>query len=131
MWFSSKFPDEFYENIYTLKGWPWPGMSKNRFSVVANYTNNLVYERIAPGLLDELKAKSPKNEKGYRLNKLHQWLTDDIGNPMLAQHVHSLLMFQRLAITNGYGWQRFLKMVDQVMPRKGATWELPLPDTSA
>ena len=95
---AKKFPDEFYENIYKLKGWPWPGMSKNRFSVVAHYTNDLVYERIAPGLLTELKAKTPKNEKGYRPNKLHQWLTDDIGNPLLAQHMHSLLMFQRLAI---------------------------------
>ena len=45
---------EFYENIYKLKGWPWPGMSKNRFSVVAHYTNDLVYERVAPGLLAEL-----------------------------------------------------------------------------
>jgi hypothetical protein len=37
-----KFPDEFYENIYKLKGWRWPGMSKNRYSVVGHYTNNLV-----------------------------------------------------------------------------------------
>lgn len=125
---AKKFPDEFYENIYKLKGWPWPGMSKNRYSVVAHYTNDLVYERIASGLLDELKAKSPKNERGHRQNKLHQWLTEDIGDPMLAQHMHSLLMFQRLALSNGYGWARFVKMVDQVMPRKGATWELPLPD---
>jgi hypothetical protein len=125
---AKKFPDEFYENIYKLKGWPWPGMSKNRYSVVAHYTNDLVYERVAPGLLQELKAKSPKNDKGHRANKLHQWLTEEIGNPLLAQHIHSLLMFQRLAITNGYGWQRFVKMVDQVMPKKGATWELPLAD---
>jgi hypothetical protein len=125
---AKKFPDEFYENIYKLRGWPWPGMSKNRFSVVAHYTNDLVYERIAPGLLTELKAKSPKNEKGHRPNKLHQWLNEEIGNPLLAQHMHSLLMFQRLAITNGYGWAKFVKMVDQVMPRKNANWELPLPD---
>jgi P63C domain len=32
---AKKFPDEFYENIYKLKGWPWPGMGKNRYSVVA------------------------------------------------------------------------------------------------
>ena len=125
---AKKFPDEFYENIYKLKGWPWPGMSKNRFSVVAHYTNDLVYERIAPGLSDELKSKSPKNENGHRQNKLHQWLTQDIGDPMLAQHMHSLLMFQRLALNNGYGWARFVKMVDQVMPKKGATWEMPLGD---
>ena len=29
---AKKFPDEFYENIYRLKGWPWPGMGKNRYS---------------------------------------------------------------------------------------------------
>jgi hypothetical protein len=26
---AKKSPDEFYENIYKLKGWPWPGMQKN------------------------------------------------------------------------------------------------------
>ena len=26
---AKKFPDEFYENIYKLKGWIWPGMGKN------------------------------------------------------------------------------------------------------
>jgi hypothetical protein len=129
---AKKFPDEFYENIYKLKGWIWPGMGKNRFSVVAHYTNDLVYERIAPGLIDELRSKSPKTEKGTRKNKLHQWLTEEIGDPMLAQHLHSLVMFQRLAISNGYGWNRFVKMVDQVLPKRGATLELslPMPDGS-
>ena len=122
---AKKFPDEFYENIYKLKGWIWPGMRKNRFSICAHYTNDLVYERIAPGLLQELTDKSPKDETGHRKNKLHQWLTEDIGNPMLAQHLHSLIMFQRLALSNGYGWHRFIKMVDKVLPRKGATLELP------
>jgi hypothetical protein len=125
---AKKFPDEFYENIYKLKGWAWPGMGRNRFSVVAHYTNDLVYERIASGLVDELKRKTPKNEKGHRPNKLHQWLSDEIGDPLLAQHLHSLVMFQRLAITSGYGWKRFVKMVDQVLPRRGATLELPLPE---
>lgn len=125
---SKKFPDEFYENIYKLKNWTWPGMKKNRYSVVAHYTNDLVYERLASGVLDELKSKSPKNNAGNRKNKFHQWLTDDIGHPMLAQHLHAILMFQRLAITNNYGWARFLKMIDQTMPKKGSTLELPIPD---
>lgn len=127
---AKKFPDEFYENIYKLKGWQWPGMRKNRFSVVAHYTRDLVYERIGPGLLEELERKTPKDEKGNRRNKLHQWLTEDIGDPMLAQHLHSLIMFQRLAIANGYGWHRFLNMVDQVLPKRGSTIELPLNDTT-
>lgn len=123
---AKKFPDEFYENIYRLKGWTWPGMSKNRYSVVANYTTNLIYDRLGPGITEELINKTPINEKGYRPNRLHQWLTEDVGDPMLATHLHSILMFQRLAIANGYGWKRFLHMVDQVLPRRGNTLELPL-----
>jgi hypothetical protein len=125
---AKKFPDEFYENIYKLKNWPWPGMKKNRYSVVAHYTRDLVYERIAPGLLEELEKKSPPNEKGNRPNKLHQWLTDDVGNPMLAQHLHSIIMFQRLALSSGYGWHRFLKTIDRVMPRRGDSLALPFPE---
>lgn len=130
---AKKFPDEFYENIYKLRGWAWPGMKKNRFSVVAHYTRDLVYERIAPGLLEELEKKSPKNQTGNRKNKLHQWLTNDIGDPMLSQHLHSLIMFQRLALSNGYGWTRFVKMVDKVLPKRGSNLELPFnldPDVS-
>jgi hypothetical protein len=127
-----KFPDEFYENIYKLKGWKWPGMSKNRYSVVGHYTNNLVFDRLAPGLLKELRIRSPRNERGRR-DPLHLWLTDDIGDPMLAQHLHSLIMLQRLAIANKVGWHRFLHMVDQVLPRRGDTLQLPLdmPDEEA
>jgi len=123
---SKRFPDEFYENIYKLKGWPWPGMKKNRFSVVAHYTRDLVYDRLGTGVLTELEMRTPKNENGVRGNKLHQWLSDDVGHPLLAQHLHSLIMFQRLAIASGHGWQRYVKMVDQVLPRKGDTLELPL-----
>lgn len=126
-----RFPDEFYENIYRLKNWTWPGMAKNRFSVVAHYTRDLVYERLAPGVLAELERKSPKNDKSHRPNKLHQWLTEDVGHPMLAQHLHSLIMFQRLAIASGFGWQRFVKMVDQVLPKKGSTLELALTEFDA
>jgi hypothetical protein len=125
-----KFPDEFYENIYKLKGWPWPGMGKNRYSVVAHYTRDLVYERMAPGLLQELERKSPKNEKGQRPVRMQRWLSEDVGDPMLAQHLHSLIMFQRLALANGYGWKRFLTMVDQVLPKKDTTMLLQFSDPS-
>ena len=72
------------------------------------------------------RLASGKNDKGYRPNRLHQWLTEDIGNPMLAQHLHAIMMFQRLAISNGQSWKRFLLSVDQVLPKRGSTMELPL-----
>lgn len=103
-------------------------MSKNRYSVVAPYTRDVVYERMAPGLLQELERKSPKNEKGRRDSLLKDWLTHDVGDPMIAQHLHSLIMFQRLAINSGYGWKRYVNMVDQVLPKKDATMLLPFID---
>ena len=121
-----KFPDEFYENIYKLRGWVWPGMAKNRYSVVGHYTRDLVFERLAPGLLPELERRSPKNEKGERKGKLHQWLTADLGDPLLSQHMHTLIMFQRLAIANGHGWNKFVKTVDQVLPKRNTTIEMNL-----
>jgi P63C domain len=99
-------------------------MSKNRYSVVGHYTNNLVFDRLAPGLLKELKVRSPKNDDGRR-DPMHLWLSEDVGDPMLAQHLYTIMMFQRLAIANGHGWNRFLQTVNQVLPRRGDT--LPLP----
>lgn len=128
---AKKFPDEFYENIYKLKGWSWPGMGKNRYSVVAHYTRDLIYERMAPGLLKDLEQKSPKDDKGTRDNKLHQWLTSDVGDPMLASHFQSILTLQRLALANGWGWTKFMNMVDQVMKKKGDTLDLPFNDLDA
>jgi hypothetical protein len=116
-----RFPDEFYRQIYRLKGWPWPGMGKNRYSVVAHYTKDLVYERIAPGLLEELQAKNPKDEKGRRKARHHQWFSDEVGHPMLAQHLFAVVALARASDS----WDRFMLSMNQAFPRKNHTLELP------
>ena len=59
-----KFPDEFYENIYKLKGWPWPGMSKNRYSVVAHYTRDLVLRTDGARTPTGAGAQEPEERQG-------------------------------------------------------------------
>lgn len=49
---------------------------------------------------------------------------------MLTQHLYSLVLHQRVAIANGFGWQRFLNMVGQAMLKKCSTLELPLNNAS-
>ena len=44
------FPYEFYEQIFRLKGWGGP-KGVNRPSVIGHYTNEFVYQRLAPGVL--------------------------------------------------------------------------------
>lgn len=116
-----RFPDEFYRQIYRLKGWTWPGMGKNRYSVVAHYTKDLVYERLAPGVLEELESKNPKLESGRRKSKHHQWLTDDVGHPMLSQHLFAVVALARASNS----WDRFMLSMNQAFPRRNDTLELP------
>ena len=40
---SKRFPDEFYQEIYRLKGWEWPGMGVNRLPITGHITNEIVY----------------------------------------------------------------------------------------
>jgi len=117
-----KFPDEFYENIYKLKGWEWPGMRKNRFSIVGKYTNDLIYGRIVPGLQNELEKRNPKNHKGRREHKHHQWLNDEAGDKLFSQQMFTILALQRACLNKaGNKWNHFMSMMDDILPRKDST----------
>jgi len=119
-----RFPDEYYENIYKLKGWIWPGMQKNRYSVVGKYTNDLIYERLAPGLKEEFDKRNPKDAKGRRKFKNHQWFDAD-GEKLYAQQMFTVLTIQRAALRRGGDqWEQFKKMMDEMLPKKGTTYEL-------
>src|SRR5215467_8975128 len=48
------FPEEFYKQIFRLRQWQWRGMKVNRPQIVAYYTKDLIYARLAPGILTEL-----------------------------------------------------------------------------
>ncbi len=121
---AKRFPDDFYQEIFRLRGWQWKGMKVNRPQVVANYTNDFVWERLAPGILKELEARNPVTESGYRKAKHHQWLTDEIGHPQLAQHLYAIVGLMRAAGS----WEQFKAMINKAFPKKGMTLSLPLTD---
>jgi hypothetical protein len=48
---------------------------------------------------------------------------------IIAEPKKKLAIYARLiGVVPFYGWNRFVKMIDRVHPRKGATLELPFPD---
>jgi hypothetical protein len=120
---AKRFPDEFYQQIFKLHGWEWRGMKENRPGVVAYYTKDLVYKRLAPGILEELEKKNPI-ENGRRKAKHHQWLTTEVGHPALALHLHAVIGFMRASTT----WSQFMLLIDRAYPRKGDTLQLALND---
>jgi len=121
---AKRFPDEFYQEMFRLRNWQWRGMKVNRPSVVGKYTNDLVYERLAPNILEELERRNPKDERGHRKSKHHQWLTEDVGHPALAQHLYATIGMMRASTT----WDQFYRMMQRAFPKKNTTMLLPLPE---
>ncbi len=54
------FPIEFYKEIYRLRGWEFKPWDTRRPSVIAKWTDDFVYDRLAPALTEELRKKNPK-----------------------------------------------------------------------
>jgi hypothetical protein len=117
---AKRFPDEFYKEMFRLKGWAWNPTSTARSPLVGKYTNDLVYDRLAPNIVEELQKKNPKNENGNRIHRHHQWLTEDIGHPALAQHLHAVMGLMR-ASSN---WDSFRRLIQRAYPSKGSTLEM-------
>jgi hypothetical protein len=121
---AKRFPDEFYIEMFRLKGWQWKGMKINRPQCVGTYTNDIIYSRMAPHLLEELERLNPNNENGLRHHRHHQHLTFDIGHPHLQQHLYAVLAIMRA----NNSWPPFLRMLERSFPRIGDTYALALDD---
>jgi hypothetical protein len=91
---------------------------------MARVTSDLVYMRLAPGVLEQLRALTPRDEKGRLKNRLHQRLSRDVGHPALKDHLSGLVY---LAKAND-SWGAFYASVDRVAPKFGHTLALPWPD---
>ena len=112
------FPMIFYLEIGRLKGWKgFDGI--NRPSVIGAYTNDLVYKRIAPGLLNELKLRNPViPETGRRRHRFHQWFSPEYGHPKLKEHLAGIIRIMKAS----HDWNQFMRWVNKFYPK----YEYPL-----
>ena len=117
---TKRFPDDFYKEMFRLRNWQYSPVSVKRPSLVGKYTNDLIYSRLAPGILDELMKISPRDEKGRLKHHFHRRLTIDVGHPKLAEHLTAILALMRASV----GWGGFYRMVQRSFPRFGEN--LPL-----
>jgi hypothetical protein len=115
-----RFPDEFYKEMFRLRGWrifDHNAAQGPRFA--GKLTNQLVYERLPPGVLNELRRKNPV-VKNRRRHAHHQFLTESIGNPHLERHIASVTTLMRAART----WGEFEAMANRALPPR----TLPAPE---
>lgn len=106
---TKRFPDEFYQEMFRLRGWPYSPVSPKRPSLVGKLTNQLVYEKLPPGVLENLQKRNPVIKDGRRRHRHHQFLTEDIGNPTLEKHLSGVIALMRASKS----WSGFKKLFDR------------------
>lgn len=115
-----RFPSEFYEEIFRLRGLSYPNATVKRPQYFGHITNDIIYRRLAPGVWQELKAKTQKDEKGRLKNKLFQNLTPDIGDPRLQKVITQVVTIMQLSGK----WQDFKQKLDKLVPPYNETMPL-------
>lgn len=116
------FPPEYYEQLFKLRGLEYPPKNaKYRPQYFGVLTNDIVYKRLAPGLLEELKKENAKSE---RKGKLHQRLTTDMGHPKLREHLASTVTIMKLSKS----YPEFIEKLNMIHPRYGDSLSLDLED---
>jgi P63C domain len=117
------FPDEFYEQLFRLRGLRFLKDSVKRPQYFGHLTNDVIYRRLAPGVLEELKRVIPKASDGRPKVRLHQMLTENVGYRKLLQHLGSVTTLMKLSDDRDYNG--FLTRLDRIHPRYGETPILP------
>lgn len=110
-----KFESEYYRQIHRLRGWSYDPSTSKRTPLLGHITNEIVYKRLQPGILEELRALNPILPSGRRRYRHHEFLTNNIGNPHLKSHLSKLIML----MSGCSNWKSFLSVLDRFMPIPG------------
>jgi P63C domain len=116
------FPNEYYAQLFRLRGLEYNTSSVKRPQYFGVLTNNIVYDRLAPGVLKELKKVIPKSESGRPKGALSQALTRNIGYPKLREHLGAVIAY----MTVSKDYFDFIDKLDTYRPRFGEQYRLPL-----
>jgi len=103
------FPAEYYQEMFRLRGLEYKADSVKRPPYFGHLTNDIVYDRLAPEVLEQLKLRIPRNEAGRPTAKFSQMLTRNTGYPKLREHLDAVVATMRLSS----GWHDFKAKLDR------------------
>jgi P63C domain len=115
------FPADFYRELFRLRGLEYPKSEVKRPRYFGTITNDIVYRRLAPGVLAELKRVQVRDDEGRPKHKLFQRLTTNTGYPKLREHLGSVVTLMKLSTD----WNDFRNKIERIHPRFGDTMVLP------
>src|SRR4029079_7676144 len=107
--YASGFPHDYLKHLCRLKGVELRADMKLP-QYFGHLTNDLVYKRIAPGLVRALKDR--RAERGKPYNKLYQWTSEDMGYPALMLHLGTVVGLMKVHTD----YERFKAQLDAIAP---------------
>lgn len=114
------FNPDFYAELFRLRGLKYPPDTPNfRPQYFGTLTNDIVYERLAPGMLEELKRQAAKDVKK---SHLHRRLTQEVGHPKLREHLASVIAIMKLSDD----YKAFIANLNRLHPRYSDSYTLDL-----
>ncbi|MBP7758974.1 MAG: P63C domain-containing protein [Alphaproteobacteria bacterium] len=117
------FPDEFWIKLIKVKGYP-SYMALKRPSFVGHWVNDIIYDRIKPGIRKKLNELNPRLPETGRRKKINtQYFTEDYGLPELKDHLKGVMILMDAA---GGSEVQFNRMLNRALPKYGDTIEMPL-----
>jgi hypothetical protein len=116
------FPPDFYEQICRLRGIDYPPKSMRLPQYIGKLTNNIVYDRLAPGVKEALQKGVPRNQAGRPTAKYFQKLTRNTGYPKLREHLGSVIMLMKLS----RDWDDFMMKLEEFHPKLDGQQSLDL-----
>lgn len=109
------------KELYRPRGWVGPDGNK-RTQQVGKDANDIIYSRVAPGVLQELQELNPMQPNGTRKWRHHQWFTPDPGYIKLNQHVAAVMAIMRASAN----WTIFRRNLQRAFPKLRDQLELDL-----
>jgi len=103
------FPGDYFKHLCRLKNVALrPDMKLPQY--FGHLTNDLIWKRIAPGLLRALKER--RSERGSKSNKLHSWTSEELGKPELLLHLGTVVGLMKIH----QDYDKFYAQLNQIAP---------------
>lgn len=110
---TKKFPDEFYRQLFRLRGWTYKPLSVARPKAVGKFTAQLVYDQLPKGVVEELRRRNPViDQEGNRAHRHHQLLTVGLGDRHLEMHLAQVITLMRISPN----WESFMRNFRRAFP---------------
>ena len=114
------FPPDFYEQLFRLRGLDYRKDTVRRPQYFGQLTNEIVYKRLAPGVLEDLRKVTERNEAGRPKHKYFQRLTTNHGYPQLNSHLGGVVAIMKLS----KDYHDFINKLDTIYPKYGESYNL-------